>query len=146
MAHELFHTLTWEAMPPQHAEDASDFDGNRTEQLANNFALAMLMPSSALQEFDDCARLDMDGLAARLNAVADELRVTSSALRWRIAALWRLTKAKAKTIPEGTLRNNGHEPAPCEPPPLFSKPFAELLTVGKGDDFRFGAPRLCVVN
>ena len=29
-------------------------------------------------------------------------------------------------IPEAALRNNGHEPAPYEPPPLFSKPFAEL--------------------
>ena len=127
LAHELFHILTWEAMPPQHVEDASDFGGNRTEQLANSFASAMLMPSSALRGFDDCTRLDMDELVARLNAVADELRVTSSALRWRLAALRRLTKAKAKAIPEDALRNNGHEPAPCEPPPLFSKPFAELL-------------------
>ena len=127
LAHELFHILTWEAMPPEHVEDASDFGGNRVEQLANNFAAAVLIPSSALREFDDCARLDKDELITRLNAVADELRVTSSALRWRLAALRRLTKAKAKVIPEAALRNNGREPLPCEPPPLFSKPFAELL-------------------
>lgn len=127
LAHELFHILTWEAMPPEHVEDASDFGGNRVEQLANNFAAAVLMPSSTLREFDDCARLDMDELITRLNAVADELQVTSSALRWRLAALRQLTKAKAKAIPEAALRNNGHEPAPCEPPPLFSKPFVELL-------------------
>ena len=135
LAHELFHILTWEAMPPQHVEDASDFGGSRIEQLANNFASAMLMPSSALREFDGCAQLDMDGLVARLNAVADELQVTSSALRWRLAALRRLTKAKAKVIPEDALRNNGHAPAPCEPPPLFSKPFAELLAAALGRGF-----------
>ncbi len=127
LAHELFHILTWEAMPPEHVEDASEFGGNRVEQLANNFAAAVLMPSSALREFDDCARLDMDGLVARLNAVADELGVTSSALRWRLAALRRLTKARANAIPEGALRNNGQESVPCEPPALFSKSFVELL-------------------
>ena len=37
LAHELFHILTWEAMPPEHVEDAQDFGGNRVEQLANNF-------------------------------------------------------------------------------------------------------------
>ena len=128
LAHELFHILTWEAMPPQHVEDASDFSGDRVEQMANNFAASVLMPLSALREFDDCTRLDMDDLVVRLNAVADELQVTSSALRWRLAALRRLTKARARDIPESALRNNGHESAPCEPsPPLFSKPFAQLL-------------------
>lgn len=127
LAHELFHILTWEAMPPKHMEEASDFGGSRVEQLANNFAAAVLMPSSALRKFDDCARLDMDELVARLNAVADELHVTSSALRWRLAALRRLTKARARAVPEDALRNNGRESTPCEPPPLFSRPFAELL-------------------
>ena len=132
LAHELFHILTWDAMPPEHVEAASDFGGNRVEQLANNFAAAVLMPSSALREFDGCARLDMDELIARLNAVADELQVTSSALRWRLAALRRLTKAKAQAIPESALRNNGHESAPREQPPLFSKPFMELLAAALG--------------
>ena len=127
LAHELFHILTWDAMPPEHVEDASDIGVGRVEQLANNFAAAVLMPSSALREFDDCARLDMNELIARLNAVADALQVTSSALRWRLAALRRLTKAKAKAIPDGALRNNGHESVPSDQPPLFSKPFVELL-------------------
>ena len=127
LAHELFHILTWEAMPPEYIEDASDFGGSRVEQLANNFAAAVLMPSSALGEFDDCAALANDELVTRLNAVADELRVTSSALRWRLAALRRLTKVRARAIPESALRNNGQEAPPRESPALFSKPFAELL-------------------
>ena len=128
LAHELFHILTWDAMPPEHVEDASDFAVNRVEQLANNFAAALLTPAFALHEFDDCVRLDMDELIARVNAVADELQVTSSALRWRLAALRRLTKARAQAIPENALRNNGHRsPASCEQPLLFSKPFAQLL-------------------
>ena len=127
LAHELFHILTWDAMPPEHVEDARDFGGNRVEQLANSFAAAVLMPASALRQFDDCARLGMDELAARLNAVADALHVTSSALRWRLVTTRRLTKARAQAIPESVLRYNGHDSAPSEQPPMFSRPFMKLL-------------------
>ena len=127
LAHELFHILTWDAMPPERIEEACDFGGNRVEQLANNFAAAVLMPSSALRGFDDCAQLGMEELIERLNGTADELHVTSSALRWRLAALRKLTKTRASAVPESALRNNGHEREPGGQPPLFSKPFAELL-------------------
>ncbi len=43
LAHELFHILTWDAMPPEHSEEARETGGNRTEQLANNFASAVLI-------------------------------------------------------------------------------------------------------
>ncbi len=126
LAHELFHILTWEAMPPEHTEEASDFGGNRVEQLANNFAAAVLMPKGALDSSGDWGRLHMDSLIARLNATADELCVTSSALRWRLVALRELTKGQARAIPEAALRNNGREDS-FEPPPLFSRPFVEVM-------------------
>ena len=44
LAHELFHILTWDAMPPEHSEAAQETGGNRVGQLANNFAAAVLMP------------------------------------------------------------------------------------------------------
>ncbi len=126
LAHELFHILTWEAMPPEHTEDASDFSGNRVEQLANNFAAAVLMPKAALDSFDDWGRLDVNSLITRLNATADELCVTSSALRWRLVALRKLPKGQARAIPEAALRNNGREDS-SEPPPLFSRAFVEVV-------------------
>ena len=126
LAHELFHILTWEAMPPEHTEEASDFGGNRVEQLANNFAAAVLMPKTTLDSFGGWGRLDMDSLIARLNATADELGVTSSALRWRLVVLRELTKGQARAIPEVALRNNGREDS-SEPPPLFSRPFVEVM-------------------
>lgn len=128
LAHELFHILTWEAMPPEHVEEASEFGGSRVEQLANNFAAAVLMPKRALESFDDCGRLDMNGLIDRLNATANELNVSSSALRWRLVALRMLTKAMARVIPDTALRNNGGE-NDSTPPPLFSRPFAEVLAM-----------------
>ena len=85
------------------------------------------MPATALESRDDWARLDMDGLIAQLNHVADELCVTSSALRWRLVALRRSTRSKARAIPEAALRNNGREPSAETPPVLFSKPFADVL-------------------
>ena len=127
LAHELFHILTWDAMPPEHVEYASDFGGNRVEQLANNFAASVLMPTTALESYDGWAQLDMEGLIAQLNHVADELCITSSALRLRLVALRRLTKSKARAIPEAALRNNGRTTHAEEPPALFSKPFAEVL-------------------
>lgn len=126
LAHELFHILTWEAMPPEHVEDVSEFGGNRIEQLANNFAAAVLMPRAALESVGDWGQLSMDGLIARLNATADELNITASALRWRLVSLRLLAKVRAREIPEADLRNNGREHS-LPPPPLFSQQFMNVV-------------------
>ena len=128
LAHELFHILTWEAMPPEHVEEACEFGGSRVERLANNFAAAVLMPTAALESFDDWGGLNRNDLIDRLNATANELGVSSSALRWRLVALRKLTKAMARAIPDAALRNNGGEDD-LTPPPLFSRPFAEVMAI-----------------
>ena len=71
MAHELFHLLTWEAMPPEHVEDARDFGGNRVERFANGFAAAVPMPRATVDAFGDWQRLDEEALIERLNTVWD---------------------------------------------------------------------------
>ncbi len=129
LAHELFHILTWDAMPPEHCEEVRETGGNRVEQLANNFAAAVLMPASTLERSSAWASLVGDELAARLNAVADELRVTSSALRWRLVALGKLKPGVARSLPEAALLNNGHEVADGATPPLFSRSFVEVLSL-----------------
>ena len=127
LAHELFHILTWDAMPPEHSEEAMETGGNRVEQLANNFAAAVLMPAGALERFGAWSDLTGEGLIARLNAAADELHVTSSALRWRLVALGEMKPAVARSLPEAALRNNGHDVVEDAPPALFSRPFVEVL-------------------
>jgi len=132
LAHELFHILTWQAMPPEHVEDVEPKRRSRVEQLADNFASALLMPTAVLDRFGDWSELAVarkpDGLIVQLNEVADELQVTSSALRWRLVALDRLDRAVASRLPEAKLRNNGRGRAKAEPlVPLFSKRFAEVL-------------------
>ena len=129
LAHELFHVLTWDAMPPEHSEEARETGGNRVEQLANNFAAAVLMPAATLERCGDWRLLDEEELIARLNAVADELCVTSSALRWRLVALGCLKPAVARSLPESALRNNGRKVPPSVTPALYSKPFVEVLAL-----------------
>ena len=51
LAHELFHILTWDAMPPEHLEEATETSKIRVEQLANSFASALLMPEASLRQF-----------------------------------------------------------------------------------------------
>jgi len=84
LAHELFHALTWDAMKPEHRESNSFEERGRTrrvEQLANNFAAALLMPTASLEQLIDRRRIgDVDHLAG----VAAELRVAPAALAWRL--------------------------------------------------------------
>lgn len=127
LAHELFHILTWEAMPPKHIEEAVETGGDRVEQLANSFASAVLMPAAVVARFGPWGKMDAETLVAGLNRTATELRVTSSALRWRLVTLGELPAARARALPEASLRNNGGMEQASTPPVLFSKPFAEVL-------------------
>ena len=128
LAHELFHILTWETMPPEHTEEIESKTGSRVEQLANNFAAAVLMPSAILEQFDDWSGLAEKELIARLNLVADELHATASALRWRLIALGKLKKTVAGSLPEDKLRNNGRNSATKKDlPPLFSPSFMRVI-------------------
>jgi Zn-dependent peptidase ImmA (M78 family)/transcriptional regulator with XRE-family HTH domain len=128
LAHELFHIFTWDAMPPEHIEEVTPKTRTRVEQLADGFASAVLIPAAVLERFGDWKTIQDDQLIARLNATADELLVSASALRWRLVSLGRLDKAVGSRIPESKLRHNGR-PKPAEEilPPLFSKSFIEVI-------------------
>jgi XRE family transcriptional regulator, fatty acid utilization regulator len=125
LAHELFHILTWDTMPPEHVEEAAEYSKSRVEQLANNFASAVLMPAAVLHRLGPVK----GDIVAWLNATADALKITATVLKWRLVALGRLGFAAAKAIPDAALRNNGREIAKDEPPPLFSKPFMEVIAL-----------------
>jgi len=127
LAHELFHILTWDAMPPEYSEEVMETGGNRAEQLTNNFAAAVLMPAFTLARYGSWSDLAPDRLIERLNAVANELLVTASALKWRLVALGELKPAVARSLPDAALRNNRPDVAGNAPPALFSRPFMEVL-------------------
>jgi len=125
LAHECFHILTWDTMPPEHVEEASETSKIRVEQLANNFASAVLMPKTVLERYGSWDR----NLVARLNKTADELGVTATALKWRLVAIGSVDSAEAKKISDAALRNNGRKLAKGKPPLPFSKPFIEVIAL-----------------
>lgn len=128
LAHELFHIFTWDAMPPEHFEDAKEVGGNRVEQLANNFASALLMPRRALARLGDWASLpDGEALVRRLKTAAEALQVTGTALKWRLVALGHMSAKAARSVDDGALRPKGRASAKSELPPLFSRPFMDVL-------------------
>jgi Zn-dependent peptidase ImmA (M78 family)/transcriptional regulator with XRE-family HTH domain len=129
LAHELFHVLTWDAMPPVHVEDATETGGaNRVEQLANAFASTLLMPARIVEAAADWRTLRGNALVASLNATADRLEVTSTALLWRIVSLGLLDRADARAVPADQLRYNGLPMRPAGArSPLFSRRFVEIV-------------------
>lgn len=127
LAHELFHVLTWETMPPKRVENTDVLDKGRVEQLADNFASALLMPRAALDRLGPWGADEGAALADRLNEAAEALGVTSQALKWRLVSVRALSKAAAAGADADRLRNNGRIGARPAPPPLFSRPFAERV-------------------
>lgn len=84
LTHELFHALTWDAIKPDHKESNSieDRSGNkRLEQLADNFAAALLMPMRSLEHFID--RNKINDIEYLVN-IAAKFHTSAIALSWRL--------------------------------------------------------------
>lgn len=134
LAHELFHALTWESMPPAHRESNSPGDQNpesqdksiknkktiRIEQLANNFAAALLMPKYQLDVMVDKNHLDDTG---HLADVANRLRVNTQAFGWRLYNLGWITPEVRSAL---TYENGAHEHNE------IPKPFSSTLIASLG--------------
>lgn len=141
LAHELFHIMTWEQMPPDYSEAADSFGKRRSrvEQLADNFAAALLMPSKVIARFGSWLKMGTQELASRINDVANELLVTAQALKWRLLTLGLLTRAAVLELPDDLLKNNGRMKMEDKAPPLFSRAFMEVM--GKAMDQGFVSRR-----
>jgi XRE family transcriptional regulator, fatty acid utilization regulator len=101
MAHELFHLLTWDRMPPDRLDGVSKTDSTkkRVEQLAENFAAGLLMPRATLATLVTQSPLpDESGLPKWLVKAATKLQVSPTALTWRMVNLGHLRKATADRI------------------------------------------------
>lgn len=121
LAHELFHVLTWDAMPPQPVEprEVRPTKGNRVEQMAENFAAALLMPFAVMAErWERRGDEPVPEWAAR---TAGELRVSTPAVVWRLVNLGLLPRATGEAL-KGAPRAVVPREAAGEPL-LFSRPF-----------------------
>ncbi len=135
-AHETFHVLTWKTMPPRRLDEAARVQGNkakRVEQLADNFASALLMPESSLQPRWERRG---DGEIHRwLIATASAFQVTAVALYWRLRQLGWLTAAASLDVDPERLTWNGCSPSAQTLPRLFSNRFVKRLhgALARGD-------------
>lgn len=90
LAHEFFHLLTWDAMKPARIESSVDTweeprtksqrRNQRIEQLADNFASGLLMPTKTLDRIGE----PKGDLVDWLTAAAETIGVSSRALKWRL--------------------------------------------------------------
>jgi len=127
LAHEVFHLLTWEQMTPDHRETdiPRGGKGRRAEQLADNFASALLMPERVLTpKWESRAPLDIYDW---LHHTANELKVTAVALKWRVVQLGWLSKSEAMEIRDDKLMSSGIPQILSLTPKLFNEEFVHRL-------------------
>ena len=125
LAHELFHLLTWDTLPPERtaAVDASRHGKRwRVERMADEFAGALLMPAETLERAWE-ATSAVEDVHERLNAVAGEMRASAPACKWRLRDLGLLSGTDAASVDVGLLAARGRQA--CQDPevPPFSGRF-----------------------
>lgn len=128
LAHEAFHLLTWDAMPPDRVESADVPRGGkarRVEQLAESFASALLMPADEMRRRWDTRDPHSD-MHAWLNSTAEALRVSAIACKWRLHNLGCLTRADLLDINDQRLVANGRTESSA-PVRSFSERFVQRI-------------------
>ncbi|WP_223507879.1 XRE family transcriptional regulator [Pseudomonas sp. BF-B-25] len=134
LAHELFHLLTWSTMPPPRLDYIKPTRENkRVEQLAENFAAGLLMPSYVInRHIQEAGGLPKGGeLAAWLNSTAQNLGVSAVALQWRLVNMKAISMKDR--VADELLRHNGSSQK-VTAPPKFGKQFMEVIgwSIDKG--------------
>ena len=131
LAHELFHLLTWDALPPERTAtvDAS-LRGKRwrVEKLADSFAGALLLPRETLTRAWE-ATSAVEGVQERLNAVAGEMRVSAPVCKWRLRNLQLLSGVDVEVV-DDRLHGAKRRPECWTSDPLpFSREFIRLVAL-----------------
>ena len=123
LAHELFHVLTWDALPPERVdrENPTGYKQKRAEQLADNFAAALLMPEEELKPRWEKLKATHNAKDSLL-ALAEHFQVSPSAVGWRVVALGWVKKAELPKVSTAKAKPKPH--------PLFSQRFAERAAWG----------------
>lgn len=119
-AHEIFHLLTWDELPPDRI-DFESFGKQRKEQLANNFASALLMPEDALKKYwEEHASLEFND---RIRETAKHFKVSGKALYYRLKNLSLIGETASLHLDELRIKWNSEEPMPR----LYSEAFVKRL-------------------
>ncbi len=120
LAHELFHVLTWNTFTPEYFSPEDQGKAHkRSEQLANKFASALLIPEEDVS--NRWKKFDGTNLKQWLEKTADEFSASPPALFWRLVNLGQL---KASEYP-ATLPSPHSDGKPK--PAAYSKKFATMM-------------------
>lgn len=126
-AHELFHILTWDALPPKPCEKAySVAQGKKPieEKLADAFAEALLMPKESVlrhvERKNGAINEDF------INSLANSFGVSSSAMKYRLLRLREITQKQYDALDDNLLRFNGDN-RPTILPRLYNEDFSKDL-------------------
>jgi Zn-dependent peptidase ImmA (M78 family)/transcriptional regulator with XRE-family HTH domain len=103
-AHELFHLLTWESLPPEFLiEDTARFD--LFKKYANAFASALLLPADPIMNEFDARAKDNSISYSDLVDIARIFDVSTEALLFRLLNLKRFSKTEVeKTLKDENFR------------------------------------------
>jgi len=137
LAHEIFHVLTWQALPPPRVDQTEPrgYKDKRIEQLAENFASALLMPSVLVKHHWEMRPKKSD-IHDWLKAAAMHFRVTAKALKWRLFCLDLLNKSDLGDIDDERLvLSSANRSGRCKAPAAFSRRFVERMgrAIDRGD-------------
>ena len=127
LAHELFHVLTWDTMPPEPIDPWGELEngGARREKLANNFAAGILMPSSSLRpKWESRGNSDIDRHVLNLS---QEFGVSGTAMYYRLNNLGWLSEKDQATVDKRQLRRSLSNGTRGSRPKLYSREFAERV-------------------
>ncbi len=129
LAHEIFHVLTWQALPPRRIDktEPKGYKDKRIEQLADNFAGSLLMPRLLVKHHWE-ARPEEADIHDWLKAVAKHFRVTAKAVKWRLLCLELLKKADLSDIEDQRLvLSSANQAGYREVPAAYSRRFMEKM-------------------
>lgn len=127
IAHEIFHILTWEAMPPDYLDGVNKAK-NRVEQLADKFASGLLLPSFVIENYLEDLDCSKENFVERVNEIATKLMVSSQALLWRLVDLGKLNRSRCEKYMETDLFIYNGGLLKDETPALYSRKFLDLIS------------------
>lgn len=97
-AHELFHLLTWNVMPPERLRRDEQLK-EKFEKLANYFASCLLLPAGCvLSAFEERLTDEKKISYPDLIDIAREFDVSTEALLWRLVNLRQINAEDVRTV------------------------------------------------
>jgi Zn-dependent peptidase ImmA (M78 family) len=132
-AHELFHSLTWDALTPLKVKKAYSNDKGKkpiVEKLADAFVTSILMPQDTIRAHMNLNSNDVD--EEYVNALADKFLVNSPAMLVRLKSLGLITQAQFDGMDRNKLKE-GRGLSKTTQPLSFNFEFASVLNEAIGE-------------